>query len=415
MLDRFASINTIVKRVSQMPKSGQEFLVHILSIFMSVTGRINFLQMARHSSTYGEQACRNQFERYVDFVTINYVDFVTINTEYIKQNGSGHYIATFDLTYLRKAGKFTAGVGKYWSSVAQKVCWGLEMGLLSVVDIYLHTAYHLDALQTPSLSERTEKDIDLPDHYAQCIIHSKTLLNELLCRFLVVDAYFAKQGFIDRITTQTSLEVITRLRSDANCKYLYKGPKNKGKGAPKKYDGKIDWSNPDLNHFTLAYQDAEFKTYHQIVYCVFLKRNISIAFCQQLSPNGSVKSHKIFACTDTKLTALLIQQYYQARFQQEFLIRDAKQFTGLQDCQARSVNKIEYHANVALTAINIAKFEHWLKENKQYQPFSMADIKTLYHNQLLMERLFSIFPNQAKLIKNDPKIKELYNFGLIAA
>lgn len=45
----------------------------------------------------------------------------------------------------------------------------------------------------------------------------------------------------------------------------------------------------------------------------------------------------------------------------------------------------------------------------------MADVKTLYHNQLLIERFFTIFPNQAELIKNDQKIKKLYNFGLIAA
>lgn len=87
----------------------------------------------------------------------------------------------------------------------------------------------------------------------------------------------------------------------------------------------------------------------------------------------------------------------------------------LQDGQARSTAKIEYHANVALTAINIAKFEHWVRQNKQHPPFSMADVKALYHNQLLIERFFTIFPNQAELIKNDPKIKKLYNFGLIAA
>lgn len=105
MLDRFASMSTIIKRVIQTPKSGQQFLIHILGIFMSITGRINFLQMSRHSSNYGEQACRNQFERYFDFATIN--------AEYINHNGSGHYIATFDLTYLRKAGKCTSGIGKY--------------------------------------------------------------------------------------------------------------------------------------------------------------------------------------------------------------------------------------------------------------------------------------------------------------
>ena len=64
----------------------------------------------------------------------------------------------------------------------------------------------------------------------------------------------------------------------------------------------------------------------------------------------------------------------------------------------------------------IAKFEHWLDASKhQQQPFSMADVKTLYHNQLLIERFFTIFPEVAELTKNNPKIKELYAFGSIAA
>jgi Transposase DDE domain len=379
----------------------------MIGIFMSIQSRVNFLQIARHSSIYGEQACRNQFERYVDFASIN--------GEYIKANGSGRYIATFDLTYLRKAGKATEGVGKYWSSVLQKTSWGLEMGLLSIVDIHHHTAYHLDVIQTPSQSERKEKDIDLVEHYGQAIIYSKKQLNDLNINYLVLDAYFAKREFIDRIQIQTGFHIITRLRCDANCNYLYNGPKSQTKGAPKKYDGKVDWNNPNLQHFKLVYQDQDSILYHAVLYCVFLKRNISVVLCMQLDAKYAVKSYKIYACTDVNMTALLLKKYYQARFQQEFLIRDAKQHTGLQDCQARSTAKIEYHANVALTAINVAKFEHWIGENKQQQSFSIADVKTLYHNQLLMERFFCIFPKQAELLKNDPKIKELYSFGLMAA
>ncbi len=405
MFDKLTPIGTIIQRVSGMPKSGRNFLTHILGIFMSIQTRINFLQLARHSFCYGEQACRNQFERYVDFATIN--------KTYIQQKGSGRYIATFDLTYLRKAGKSTEGAGK--SSVANKAIWGLEMGLLAIVDIHHHTAYHLDAIQTPSPAERTVKEVNLPDHYAQSIVYNKEHLQSLSCHFLVVDAYFGKKDFIDRIVKQTHLNIITRLRSDADCKYRYNGARRVGRGAPKKYDGKVDWNNPKPNHFTLVYQDGDLKVYHAILYCVFLKRNISVSFCQQLNEDGMVKSYKIYACTDTCLTALLIKQYYQARFQQEFLIRDAKQFTGLQDCQARSTNKIEYHANTALTAINVAKFEHWLNTDKQQESFSMTDVKTLYHNTLLMERFFQIFPDNAELIKNNPKIKELYNFGSIAA
>ena len=141
-----------------------------------------------------------------------------------------------------------------------------------------------------------------------------------------------------------------------------------------------------------------------------------MAFCQYLNQQFDVNSYKIYVCTDLKLPALLIQQYYKSRFQQEFLIRDAKQFTGLQDCQARSVNKLEYHWNMALTAVNVAKFEHWLdKTDIEKASFSMADVKTLYQNQLLIERFFQIFPNVEEMTKNNPKIKELYTFGSIAA
>jgi hypothetical protein len=43
--------------------------------------------------------------------------------------------------------------------------------------------------------------------------------------------------------------------------------------------------------------------------------------------------------TAVALSAQPIYRYDQARFQIEFLFRDAKQFTGLSDCQARSASK----------------------------------------------------------------------------
>ena len=113
MIDHFGAISAIIAQVAHMPKPNRQFLTHVLHLFMSMTSRINFLQLARHSSHYGEQACRNQFEKWVDFAAIN--------AEYIRQHGSGHYLACFDPSYLRKAGKATPGAGKYWSSAAQQV------------------------------------------------------------------------------------------------------------------------------------------------------------------------------------------------------------------------------------------------------------------------------------------------------
>ena len=39
----------------------------------------------------------------------------------------------------------------------------------------------------------------------------------------------------------------------------------------------------------------------------------------------------------------------------EFIFRDAKQYTELEQCQARSEKKLNFHFNASLTAINLAK------------------------------------------------------------
>lgn len=116
---------------------------------------------------------------------------------------------------------------------------------MSVVDRDSHTAFHLDVLQTPTGAERQQKGIRLLDHYAQAILWSKSAV-QALSGYLAVDAYFAKKEFLQGILEQSSLHIVSRLRPDANLFYLYQGPKRAGKGAPRKYDGKIKVDHPTL-------------------------------------------------------------------------------------------------------------------------------------------------------------------------
>jgi hypothetical protein len=53
--------------------------------------------------------------------------------------------------------------------------------------------------------------------------------------------------------------------------------------------------------------------------------------------------------------ALTMCCYYGLLFQVEFLIRNAKQYTGLEDCEARSKEKLHTHFNVAFSAVFPAK------------------------------------------------------------
>src|SRR3546814_17653880 len=101
-------------------------------------------------------------------------------------------------------------------------------------------------------------------------------------------------------------------------------------------------------------------------------------------------------------------RYYRLRFQIEFIYRDAKQFTGLANCQARSENKLGFHFNLALTATNVAKAAHWISLPKEKrEAFSMADINTMNHNPLLMTSFFSTFGINPHMQKKRKNVKKL--------
>ena len=91
------------------------------------------------------------------------------------------------------------------------------------------------------------------------------------------------------------------------------------------------------------------------------------------------KAYTILLSTDTEQKGAKIIRYYQLRFQIEFLIRDAKQYTGLEECQARSETKLYNHFNMSLMSVSLMKLTCWATlTNKEQIPFSMRSIKTYF-------------------------------------
>jgi hypothetical protein len=61
-----------------------------------------------------------------------------------------------------------------------------------------------------------------------------------------------------------------------------------------------------------------------------------------------------------------------------------------------------------LTTLNTAKAMHWFdKPKEQRPPFSMADIKNQYVNELLLDRLIIIYGKDPPIEKNNPSINIL--------
>src|SRR5437879_13678457 len=83
----------------------------------------------------------------------------------------------------------------------------------------------------------------------------------------------------------------------------------------------------------------------------------------------------------------------------EFLFRDAKQFTGLSDCQARSKAKLDFHFNASLSAVNLAKLAARPQRGETDEPISMASLKRRAFNQHLLDRICEHLANGQSLVK----------------
>jgi hypothetical protein len=387
-----------LKKMHKLKKCQRIFLIETFGLFLGVLGKINFLQLSRFGK-HCEQSYRNQFE--------NRFDFMELNRLLIADNCSKNLTIAFDPSYINKSGKSTPHVGWFWSGVSGASKWGLEIGGIAVIDLDNHAAFHLEAVQTIKKPEES-----LLENYANTIVSRKeSLLN--ISKYLVVDAYFSKGPFVSAICA-SGFEIVSRLRTDAHLQYAFIGKQKGGRGRPKKFAGKVDYNNLNLDHFDAVENQESEKIYKAKVYSKSLKKWIIVVLVYRKKKNKW--SHKIYVSTDLNMTAKTVLAYYKARFQIEFLYRDAKQHTSLNYCQARSENKLHTHLNMSLTAVNLAKITHWLSQEKEKRkPFSMSDVKVGYSNDLHLKRFirgFGIYPISKK---NKTIINKLRIFGKIAA
>ncbi len=404
-----ALVEAILDKFPGLSKPRRNFISSILILYLSMRGRYNFKGMERYGD-YSEKSYRLHFEKGFNFVKFN--------SEIWKDCLSENCIIAFDPSYLPKSGKHTPGKGTFYSGCLGKATGGIEIGCLGIVDLNHNTAFNLETIQTPSPKALKGAGKSLVDHYANVIIDRSFELIKI-SKYLAVDGYFAKETFVALIKGATELEIICKLRQDANLRYLYKGPKKKGRGRPKKYDGKVNTKKVDKRRFKKIYEDENVLLYQAQVWSVSLKRIINVVYAEYLNQGKPTNRYAFLFSTDLLLDGELIYKYYKARFQIEFLFRAAKQYCGLAHCQARSENKLSFHFNIALTAVGVAKSAHYLKENEQdlsnRKPFSLADIKTLYFNELMLDLFLSNFQINPELIKNKDAINRILEFGKIAA
>jgi len=325
-----------------MPEVGKwqrEFIKVLFATILLIQGKINFSSLGNHG-VLNIKTFRRGFQR--DF------DFESFNLRCIEQRPvQGDLVAAIDASFIKKSGKQTEGLGYFYNGCVGKAMRGLEISEIALIDCASKQAYAFSTKQTLDKDDSSRMKF-----YAEHVRGCAEKLPETV-RHLLADGYYSKRVFVDEIC-DLELDMIGKLRSDANLKYLYKGG-NTGRGRPKKYDGKVDFQDTSRFDYETTLEH-HFHIYSQTVFHVRLKRMIRVVLIVNTT-DVSKPSYIVLFSTDLKLRGIEILAFYRLRFQIEFLFRDAKQFTGLEDCQARNAKALDFHFNAAFSAVNLAKLD----------------------------------------------------------
>ena len=247
------------------------FFVTLFSTILVVCGKVNFTNLSRYSEL-NEKPYRRHFTADFDFTSFN-VELVNLTTQL-----EPALLLVMDSSFIAKSGKATEGLDWYWHGCNSRVEKGLEISLVSVVNVDTQTAYALSAQQTLAQAEMPS-EMTRMDQYLHHLEAVRPHLPPQV-RYLAVDGAYAKEGFVRGAVD--CHDVISKLRGDANLRYLYTG-EQKTRGRPRKYDGKVDFT--DLSRFTcIKALQPNVDLYTQRVWHVSLKREIRVAFRPAFAP-----------------------------------------------------------------------------------------------------------------------------------
>jgi hypothetical protein len=402
-------VNDILKQMPGLGLPQRKFLATLFVTILVLRGRVNFRNLSRYCD-YSERTIARQFREPFDWPNFHqHVLMAALDPR-------SELVSAHDASFIPKSGQQTFGLGHFFNGCASRAERGLEISTLAVVDVTRRCAFTLAVAQTPPGEEATkaEPEATRVDFYKQQLREHRHRLPPGVT-YHCVDGYDAKKKYLDEVVS-LDLHAITKLRSDADCSFLYTGPHPKRRGARRKYDGKVNFQA--LSRFedlgTRA-EEPHLHLYSAVVWHKTLQRRLRLVVLLNRKDPAKLR-FIVLGSTDPELNGHKLLDLYASRFQIEFLFRDSKQFTGLLDCQARAESALDFHFNASLATLNLVRAEDLCMQQGQESPvFSMASWKQCQFNERLLDLFMEKLALDPTWVKNHSCYDELRTYGAIAA
>jgi len=395
-----------------LSKTQLKQLGQIVMALLCIPGRVTMLNLSRWTQGGGSyRTVQRWFQTSLDWGLLLWS---VVRAHLLDPQGV--YLLAGDDVVVSKAGRSTHGVGRFYSSIAQRPIAGLSFLAVSLIDVKQRRSYplaieqHLPPTQTAESIKPTPKrgrgrpkgsknhSLVAPTLSPEVML-LQSLLRVVLKRiaplqvnYLVLDGGFGNYP-VTWMVRDCGLHLISKLRHDAALYFPYHGPKPK-RGPTARYGDKLAYKALPETARGSSLSQGRFRTdvYQMTLWHKDFSDPLNVVVLLKTDTRSHKCSHVVLFSTDLSLSAAQIVDFYSLRFQIEFNFRDAKQHWGLEDFMNVSQTAVTNAANLAFLMVNLSAA--LLPAHRQQHPdFSILDLKIYFRTRRYLHEIIKSFPD----------------------
>ena len=401
-------------------------------------GRITMLELSRWTEKGGSyRTVQRLYHTPILWLQIQWILF----TSQFHQTDR-EYIVAGDEVVFGKAGKETHGLGRFFSSLQNRVIPGLSFFVFSLIDVQERRSYPIQAVQMvkePKQPKKKEKEKPSPAKKRvvgrpkgsknkkkeppilspelwriQSILQAflVVLKGTLTVRYLVMDGHFGNYPSAWMVL-QTGVQLVSKFRSDAALYEPFAG-KYCGHGPHPTYGDKVNVRTMKKKYLKADETEAGIRT--QMYQAPLLNREfaspINVVVILKTNLSSKKQAHVILFSTDLELSYQKLYDYYTLRFQIEFNFRDAKQYWGLDDFMNIKQEAVTNAANLSFFMVNFssALLRQYRKNNPE---FSVLDLKSHYRGYRYVAQTIKLLPRKPDAILLSEIFQQIARLGMV--
>lgn len=394
-----------------LPRTNLRQLHHVVFAMLCNPSQATMLGLSRWTEKGGSyRTIQRLYCTPIDWLQVHWL---VLKTHLLKPEGV--YLLAGDEVVVNKAGKKTHGVGRFFSSIAQRPVPGVSFMALSLIDVQARQSYPLCVEQILPVEKAPEPENPAPKrkrgrpkgrkNYEKPVPTLSPLLTllqgmlgkierhlaSLQVKHIVLDGKFGNYPST-WVVRNEGYYIISKMRHNAALYLPYDGAKPP-RGPMPRYGQKLNYKTLPQQHLRDTEQVGDYRidTYQMALYHKDYPDLLNVVVLVKTHLTSGKRGHVVLFSTDLDLTAEQIVDYYSLRFQIEFNFRDAKQHWGLEDFMNTHQQTVTNAVNLGFLMVNLS--QAMLKPYRQLDPdFSVRDLKAQFRAQRYLSETIKMLP-----------------------